>query len=323
MVRATIKGREAWWVELRGGVTVAALLIALVLVLVSRDVGLPGQALLQSIRFHIVVLMLPLIVLLLLGRAWLRALAFTAIAGFSVYEGASIIMAQQALRSTFAAAATKPLFTFISFNVLNGNSRGREIVDFLTASDADIVVTMESDPVYENMEAMKAAYPYMSPCVDGICDLRLFSRVPLEDVQVRTVGSMWRNRFLLATAQIDGVRVTIAAAHLTKPYFDYEAAHEIEQITQVLRSVEGPLLLAGDFNAAAWSADVSRMARLSELAPGPSYPATWPVRSGPLGVPIDNVFARGPLVIASVEAFADAMGSNHRGLKAEISVAGQ
>jgi endonuclease/exonuclease/phosphatase (EEP) superfamily protein YafD len=38
-------------------------------------------------------------------------------------------------------------------------------------------------------------------------------------------------------------------------------------------------------------------------------------------VPIDNLFARGPLVITDIEALPDAMGSNHRGIKATLSVA--
>lgn len=54
---------------------------------------------------------------------------------------------------------------------------------------------------------------------------------------------------------------------------------------------------------------------------GPSYPATWPVRLGPFGVPIDNMWTRGPLFIASIQALDDAMGSNHRGILAELSLA--
>ena len=322
-MRTTMGRLQTWWVELRGGVTVAALVVALLLLLVSRDAGLPGQALLQSIRFHIAVLMVPLVLVLLLGRAWIRALLFVAVAGYSAYEGGSTIASQQALRSSVADAGTRPLFTFIGFNLLTFNENGAQLAEFLTGSDADILVTMESDPIYAHMDRMRATFPYVSPCIERICDVRLFSRVPLENVQVLSVGSMWKNRFILAEAEIDGVRFTIAAAHLTKPYFDHEAAGELAQITQALAQFEGPILLAGDFNAAAWSADVARMARRVDLAPGPGYPATWPVRAGPLGVPIDNIFARGPLVITDIEALPDAMGSNHRGLKATISVAEQ
>lgn len=322
-MRATNGRLRSWWLELRGGATVAGLVVAGVLVLVSRDFGLPGQALLQSIRFHLAALMLPPLLVLLLGRAWLRALLFLMVAGYSVYEGGSIIASQQALRSSVAEAGTRPLLTYVGFNVLTGNQRGGEIVDFLTRSGADILLTMESDPVYEHMDQMRAAYPYLSPCQDGICDVRLFSRTPLENVRVRTLGTTWRNRLILAETTIDGVRFTIVTAHLTKPYFDAAAAGELEQLTQTLGYIEGPVLLVGDFNAAAWSDDVARMARRRDLAPGPSYPATWPVRAGALGVPIDNVFAKGPLVISEVEAMPDSFGSNHRAIKATISIATQ
>lgn len=320
-MRATLGRLATWWIELRGGVTVAALVVAGVLFLVSKDVGLPGQALLQSIRFHVALLMLPLVVLLLLGRAWIRALLFIGVAGFSVYEGASIVASQQALRSSVADAGTRPLFTFIGFNLLVYNENGARLADFLAGSDADILLTMESDPIYDHMDRMRETFPYISPCLENICDVRLFSRTPLDNVRVRTLGGMWKNRLILAETVIDGVRFTIVATHLSKPYFDQTAAGEIAQLTQTLGFIEGPILLAGDFNAAAWSDDVARMVRRRDLAPGPAYPATWPVRSGPLGVPIDNLFARGPLVITDIAALPDAMGSNHRGIKAIISVA--
>lgn len=314
---------RVWWVELRGGATVAALVVSLVLVLVSKDFGLPGQALLQSIRFHIAALMVPLVLLLVLGGAWLRAILFVAVAGYSVYEGGSIIAQQQALRASVAGQGTRPLFTYIGFNLLVYNQNGERIADFLASSDADILLTMESDPIYDHMDRMREAFPYISPCVENICDVRLFSRTPLENVRVRTLGGMWKNRLILAETVIDGVRFTIVTSHLSKPYFDQTAASELAQLTQTLGYVEGPILLVGDFNAAAWSDDVARMARRRDLAPGPAYPATWPVRSGPFGVPIDNIFTRGPLVITEIEALPDSMGSNHRGLRATISVAGE
>ena len=49
---------------------------------------------------------------------------------------------------------------------------------------------------------------------------------------------------------------------------------------------------------------------------------TWPVRAGMFGVPIDNIWTRAPLLIEQVAALPDAMGSNHRGLTASLSIAG-
>ena len=80
--------------------------------------------------------------------------------------------------------------------------------------------------------------------------------------------------------------------------------------------------MAGDFNAAGWSDSIDRLAREERLIPGPYYPATWPVRAGMFGVPIDNIWTRAPLLIEQIAALPDAMGSNHRGLTANLSVAG-
>jgi endonuclease/exonuclease/phosphatase (EEP) superfamily protein YafD len=115
------------------------------------------------------------------------------------------------------------------------------------------------------------------------------------------------------------VLVNLVAAHLVKPYFDSAAVAEAQELERILNRLDGPLLLAGDFNAAPWSDTIEHLTRAANLLTGPSYPATWPVFLGPLGVPIDNVFTRQPLIIDDIDAL-DAMGSNHRGLVADIVI---
>ncbi|MGC4077558.1 MAG: hypothetical protein QM702_11115 [Rubrivivax sp.] len=127
---------------------------------------------------------------------------------------------------------------------------------------------------------------------------------------------------ITAATEIKGTRINLVLAHMTKPYFDEFPLEEAYNLAVAIKKLDGPVLLAGDFNAAAWSDNIDRLSRRADLAPGPSYPATWPIRLGPLGVPIDNVFTRAPLLIEHVEAIEDAMGSNHRGLISEISLAG-
>ena len=120
---------------------------------------------------------------------------------------------------------------------------------------------------------------------------------------------------------IAGETIHIVGAHMTKPYYDDVSEGEAYIMGGAIRRSDGPLVLAGDFNSAGWSHNIDRLARANMLVPGPAYPATWPVRLGPLGVPIDNMWTRGPLYIASIRALDDAMGSNHRGLIAELSLA--
>ena len=135
------------------------------------------------------------------------------------------------------------------------------------------------------------------------------------------MSRVWENRLVVASTVIGGQMINIVGAHMTKPYFDDVAEEEARVIGQAISRREGPLVLAGDFNSAAWSQNIDRLARAHKLIPPPYYPATWPVRLGPLGVPIDNMWTRGPLYISSIYALEDSIGSNHRGLMAELSIA--
>jgi len=305
--------------EFRGAITALALVACLAALAVSYDVGIPGQALLQTLRFHVAAMVLGLSVLLFISGAWWRGVLFLAIAGASVGQGALIIKAQQDVRMEVAAQSTRPLFKLLSFNILSNNRNGAAIADFMVSSGADVVMLMEASPIDKQREKTRVAYPYATFC--EACDSVIFSKTPLTDLKVSSLGPAWRNRLVTASTIIDGTRVNLVLAHLVKPYFDDLAAGEIYGLAQALQRLEGPLLLAGDFNAAAWSDNVVRLANWRHLAPGPAYPATWPVGLGPLGVPIDNVFTRAPLVITDVRATEDAFGSNHRGLLAEVALA--
>jgi endonuclease/exonuclease/phosphatase (EEP) superfamily protein YafD len=309
--------------ELRGGLTALALVVAGVLVAVSVDLGIPGQALLQSLRFHIAAVLLGLVLLLLLGGAWRRALLFLLAFAVSAGQGAAIIYRQQEAREALVAAPGKPLLKLLSFNILTSNPNGESIARFVAGSGADVVVLMEASPIAAHVDMLRAAYPYLAGCGDGSrCGgVVVLSRTPLADVSVQSMSGIWLNRLVTATTEIAGQRVNLVAAHLVKPYFDEFAAEELAKLGAVIGRLEGPVVLAGDFNAAAWSEAIERLMTRQALLPGPGYPATWPVRLGPLGVPIDNIFTQAPLVIEKVEALGDAMGSNHRGLLAEIRVA--
>jgi len=111
----------------------------------------------------------------------------------------------------------------------------------------------------------------------------------------------------------------VVAVHLSKPYFDENAWAELREVGWALSRIEGPVVVSGDFNATAWSEAISSFAEREGLVPPPRYPGTWPVLLGELGVPIDNIFTRGGLLIEDIAA-TPPHGSNHRGLLAQIAV---
>lgn len=312
-----------WLRELRGALTAFALVLCALLFLVSYDVGIPGQSLLQSLRFHLGAAMVGLVLLHLVSGAWWRAVLFLAVAAVSVGQGGLVVYKQQQARAAVADLPSKPVFRMLSFNLLQSNmGSGREIVTFIENSGADLVLLLEAGPAEPFEAELAKTYPYRSQCTAaGACDTFLLSKTPLTDTKVTAMSKVWDNRLIVASTVIGGQTINVVGAHMTKPYFDDVSEEEAIRMGHAISHSEGPLVLAGDFNAAGWSQNIDRMARANKLIPPPSYPATWPVRLGAFGVPIDNMWTRGPLFISSIHSLDDSMGSNHRGIIAELSLA--
>lgn len=307
--------------EIRGILTGVSLVAAVVLVAISMPPRIPGQELLHSLRFHIAIACLVLPLLLLINGAWIRASLFGALVALSLGQGALIVRAQQATRAPLPGEDA-PAFTLMSFNVLSSNRSGRELADYVIASAPDIAVIMEAPGIARYLPDLLQTFPYKLGC-DGraTCDLMVLSRTPFTSGEVRPLYPLNRERLILGVTEIAGRSVNIVGVHLSKPYFDETAAIELDSVEKALVSIDGPMVLAGDLNAAAWSRSVARFVEQSGLEPPPSYPATWPVRAGAFGVPIDNVFSRNGAVIESISATPSSFGSNHYGLIAKVRLA--
>ena len=191
--------------ELRGALTALALVVCGVLVAVSYDFGIPGQALLQSLRFHIAAALLGLIVLMFIGGAWLRGLLFAFALAISVGQGVATIFHQQEARLALAATSPTPLFKLLSFNLLAGNQNGETIAKFIAGSGADVAMLMEAAPIANHAEILRAAYPYYAGCDDGSrCGgVVILSRTPLADITVQSMSGAWQNRLVTASTTID------------------------------------------------------------------------------------------------------------------------
>ncbi|WEO67046.1 endonuclease/exonuclease/phosphatase family protein [Rhizobium rhizogenes] len=274
----------------------------------------------ESLQTHFSLFGIALALLaLVFRRHWYAVLLIVFGVGLAVH---SVLMLREYAASPLAPGTGKS-FKLLSFNIENSNfENGTRIADLIVGSNADVVEIFEAEPIKADLQRIGGAYPYRIGCSDVSveCDSLLLSKRPFQAQDMRSLGSLWRNRFILATIDMDGQPVNFVSAHLSKPYFDEFHADELSILGPILKGIQGPLILAGDFNASVIAPDMRDFLNDTGLSHTFPEPATWPIVAGAYGIAIDHVFAHAPLQLISVRQISDAMGSNHFGLMTEFSV---
>ena len=279
----------------------------------------------ESLQTHISLFGIALaLIALLFQRHWYAVFLVAVGVGLAVH---SVVMLREYTASPPtnppAAAEAVKQFKLLSFNIEDSNyENGARIADLIVGSKADVVEIFEAGPLQSQLQRIIDIYPYRIGCgvMTTDCDSLLLSKRPFRMQMMRSLGSLWDDRFILATIDMDGQPINFVTAHLSKPYFDEFHTVELDILAQLLKEVHGPLILAGDFNASVIAPDMRPFLEETDLRHSFPEPATWPISGGAYGIAIDHVFARAPLQLNSVRQIEDAMGSNHYGLVTEFSV---
>lgn len=217
--------------------------------------------------------------------------------------------------------AASPTLRLLSINIQGNNSaNGKKIADYIIGSKADVVFIQESAPIGPEIPRIRAVYPYRLGCGAQTitCDSSLWSKRPLATGRVVTASPIYRDRLMIASIEFGGHVINFVNVHLTKPYFDNFHAIELDKISDALEQVQGPMVLAGDFNASILTPDIRGFLREVKLTTAESEPNTIPVAAPAIGLAIDHVFVRDPLRIKTLTRVPDSLGSNHFGLIADI-----
>lgn len=228
------------------------------------------------------------------------ALALLVLAGAVMFAGASL--------------AQGYAYTVYQKNMAFGNNRERELANDILARRPDIVTLQEVNRDNDMLLRMiEGSYPSQLLCkFDGIGGVAVASRWPL------VAGTADCIRPLGATAiQVQGPEGKLWAISLhletrDKPRHKRQAT----QLGQVLSTVQGPMILGGDFNDLPRSgpvrdvADGARVARIGKAISSVQV-------GGLLGVPIDFVFATGG---RGETAKLPLIGSDHFGIWARFTM---
>lgn len=187
-------------------------------------------------------------------------------------------------------------------------------------ADPDVVILLEANNAIKQLISSSGIYPYELPC-GQVCDLVAFSKFPIKESSRAKLISIWPSpRYGQVTIEIDEkTSATVVPVHLTKAWVP-QSIFEPRRLQALLAQIDGPLIIAGDFNAAPWSLRMRQVADDNDIYFKRLSPATWPVRARQFGIPIDHIGVRTGAEILSLEGWDGAIDSNHRGLLAEIKI---
>jgi len=308
--------------EIAGAVSLVAVAALLLLAATWAPADWPDAATLSSLRVHLAVLVVLLSIALFILRRWRRAGVLLLAAAFSL---AFTVSALLPYASRLPEAAGQQALRVVSFNILYDNAAGGErLARLLEDIRPDFAFIQEAEPLRAHLGALSAILPYRIGCGIGTrnCDLLLLSRHPIRRTSVSTLSYGSPDRMLEGTVTVGGTTLSLVAAHLTKPYFGNLQSQELEALAAAIAAKEGPVLIAGDFNSTPWAPDFLRFLGAADLRLSVPAPGTWPVLAGDVGLPIDHILVREPAAISSLRALSDSLGSNHRGIVADILIPG-
>jgi len=206
-----------------------------------------------------------------------------------------------------------PQITLYQKNMLWRNDGNESLMEAIRISGADIVtleeISRENMPILDDL---RADYPVQQFCP--------FRRVGGVAVMARGVTAT--NRLAcaedlgLAAVEVEGPtgRFWVAALHLPWPW-PHEQAEHVDRVVQRLETLDGPVILAGDFNAVGWSHAVAQIAAAGGMARVGPYAATFdlPPLDYPIG--IDHVLAPGGKGEIEIQP---KLASDHHGILAHL-----
>ncbi|WP_185983096.1 endonuclease/exonuclease/phosphatase family protein [Aureimonas mangrovi] len=257
-------------------------------------------------RAHLALGLVLLAALLLARRLWIdAALSIVAL-------GAALVTV---LPLSIPAASQgedgRPSYTLLQMNLRWNAPEPIEAIRRIAEARPDVVALQEMTAHWRTALAPLAeTYPFQLHCegADGFFgDSALLSRRPF----VPMAETVCDGRNSLAAARIDfnGVPVTVASHHQLWPW-PAGQWRRLDRLEPTLRALTAPTLIAGDFNAAPWSALLATYARMTGTQVVPGVRPTWLLDSLPgewarwAGLPIDNLLASPEIRIERVERMA-------------------
>ena len=221
-----------------------------------------------------------------------------------------------------------PVVRLYSANVYYLNDDVAAMRRSIEAADPDIIILIElgQGPI-RRLDELLADYPHRAGSM-RLDDTRgpsrsiIASRWPLRQIENRPDGL----HSVTAVAETPLGQINVVGVHLTRPWpFQYQWG-QISQtmaLGDIRRTLDGPVIVAGDFNSVSNARIGRQMKQDLGLYPAGGFPGTWPTDlPAPLGITIDQVWRSPDLAFVS-RKLGQPNGSDHSPVVTEFTRATQ
>ncbi|TWT29347.1 Endonuclease/Exonuclease/phosphatase family protein [Posidoniimonas corsicana] len=213
------------------------------------------------------------------------------------------------------------------------NDQKQAMLEKLRSTQPDVLLLIEFDDAWaEALAPLQQSLPHHSGTVEGEgLGLTLWSRLPLEDPEVRYLISERRPSIHTGLALPGGRSVRLICVHPTPPGLRDSTGEErrdsrvrdaelVVVADEVAKSGDTPCIVTGDFNDVAWSHTTRLFKRLSGLHDprvGRGLYNTYPSHYPLLRFPIDHVFVSPGFQLRELSRI-ELPGSDHFGVIADV-----
>jgi endonuclease/exonuclease/phosphatase (EEP) superfamily protein YafD len=261
------------------------------------------------------------------------ALCLVASAAAAALTGRRIVMAVMLAAALVNALEVAPAFRgsmqrdksaaamrVVVFNLGLDNTRFDAVARFLAESRADAVVLLEVGSRWRQpLAALQAVYAHqlVHPREDPF-GLALLSAHPCMPCEV--IEEDGRVPAILGRLALQGRQVWVAAVHAVPPVSaEWSRARDdhLEHIARHVARLDGPRLMAGDFNTTPWAPSFRVLTGPTGLRDGGLALASWPTFLPFPVVPIDHVLVSRELAVLAQWRGPD-LGSDHYPIGVEL-----
>lgn len=207
-------------------------------------------------------------------------------------------------------------YTVYQKNVRFRNADLPALAADIRAADPDIVTLQEVLPKNRAwMDGLQDAWPHQLLCPGGtVGGPAILTR--LDPVQ----GTEFCGPGLAAMQVVAGPaekrdRFWLVSVHLHWPW-PYGQADQVDLVLPILDKLQGPAVMAGDFNMVRWANSVTRMADILGVRPTGPTAGSYIGLSPLMPLPLDHVFS----TLGGRVTLRPAAGSDHLGLLAEVAL---